>query len=85
MRNLYDVIEQMIALVPGNEEEFLEGIRAVQSSAAFSAPEMIGLHWRRAAALIQERFEDPDNPNQPLFTAPWQEQVVDLFTDKQHA
>lgn len=48
MRNLIDVINQIVSVAPDLEDEF----RSLKSSVAYTAPEAMGLRWNQAAGIL---------------------------------
>lgn len=50
MRNLVDVIDQLVAVAP----ELKDCLASVRSSALFAAPEIAYVHWNRAAEILSD-------------------------------
>lgn len=53
-RNLGEVIEQLLAVIPPEEEGLIASLSSVLESAAFSPPEMIDDWWRRTMHILEE-------------------------------
>ena len=53
-RDLATVLEQMIAAVPPTAQALAEELEVVRESAAFAAPEIMGIHWRRVPPVLEK-------------------------------
>lgn len=57
-RNLIDVIDQMLAVIPATEVRLRLGLESSKQSAAYTSPETIGLRWIDAAERLQNAIGD---------------------------
>lgn len=62
MRNLCDVIDQIIPLVRNDESCVAAELEKIKTSVSFAAPEMAGYWWGVAAGLLMETV-GKDHPN----------------------
>lgn len=76
MRNVYDVVERMIPLIPKNEDAFLFELRSLHQSALYAAPEAHHMWWSEFHRIINEYLPAPND------CTDWQLQVGDIFMDK---
>lgn len=76
-RDLTKVINQMLAVIPYTEVSLIRALESVQSSAAFSAPEIMGVRWKRCAEVLSHGI--PVDPNRWL---DWQREVILIWTDE---
>lgn len=74
--NIFEKLEQMIALIPSGNEGFVASLDSIKSSALFAPPELMYLWWEKATRLFQDTFTDLDNLED------WEKAVIDLYTDK---
>lgn len=63
MRQLDQVIDQMLAEIPQEEKDLREGLEHVKYKCGYRAPEMAKESWTEAAWMLADRFggEDPDS------------------------
>ncbi len=54
MRKLPDIIDSIVEVAPELEEHFV----SVKESARFAAPELMYIHWNRAAEILTEHVND---------------------------
>lgn len=72
MRNLIDVINEMLKVVPKEQEQIISYLKAIQDSQIYRAPEnMIG--WYQVSEMLQE-FEF--NKKTPM----WQLEMCSIFS-----
>ena len=71
MRNLVEVLDRIIAIIPPEEAAAIAAIRAVQTSARCTAPEVAVDRWLQAAFVIATHLGEPDTP--------WKQQVCRVF------
>jgi hypothetical protein len=76
MRNLPNVIDQMLSEIPSGEVSLRAGLEDIIDSVMYSSPEGIGMWWRSTAELLHEEFGNhpPDDG--------WQGKVVDIWMDR---
>lgn len=79
MRNLIDVINAMIAVVPQAETEFLVPLDDFRSNVEFAAPERMFFWWAKIAGFLEETFPAPAD------LKAWQRDVVAIWTAKEAA
>lgn len=77
MRNLVEVIDQMMEKIPETESEIRIRFAAIRISVCFAAPESMPLHWSGCQKLLIDYFPDPTN------LLDWQQEVVNIFTGKE--
>lgn len=70
-RDIADVISQMLELIPQNETDLRTRLTAVRESAAFAAPEMMGIWWERGAEVLEEAL--------PKRAEAWAKRVLDIW------
>ena len=75
-RYLPKVIDQMIALVPndGSENVLIDALQNAKSSAEYSAPENIAMHWERTAHVLMDSF----GIKEELFSD-WQKRIINIW------
>jgi hypothetical protein len=71
MRELNEVIEQILAEVPSDQEALVARLKSVHSSAMTAAPEMMPMWWRETAQLLSE--------NLPMLEKEWQNKVYEIW------
>lgn len=76
MRQLTDVIHQILVIIPAEEEELIAGLHRIRDSALFSPPESQGMWWREAAEHLVSFF-----PTENRFLA-WHHQVANIWSGK---
>lgn len=59
MRNIHDVINAMLQLIPDAENEFRAQLTAIMSSAMFAAPETMALQWQRMSEVATMHIPRP--------------------------
>lgn len=75
MRDLTKVIEQMYAVIPGDEVDLLAGLQRIRDSASFAPPESQPIWWREAAHHLAYYFPDQDK------LLDWHEHVLAIWND----
>ncbi len=76
-RNLCEVIDQMLAIIPKTETEFRDSLWDNRSSAEYISPETLGLRWKVAAETLEDFMPNENIP--PANWQEWQRQVVDVW------
>ena len=74
MRNLVNIIDEMLRHVPETEEHLVADLTDLRSSTAYSAPELMGLRWRCGAEVLEEHF-----PADPKDFNDWQKKVCEVW------
>lgn len=73
MRNLVEVIDQMLEKIPESENSFLSSLEAIRTSTLFSAPETIRIRWKEVSINLAEFMEDK------LQTEGWKREVQEIW------
>jgi hypothetical protein len=72
-RNLSEVIDHIIAVVPVTEVDFIVSLASNRSSVNFCAPEMLPFWWREVHSTILDNV-----PSVPV--EEWHYQVLSIFS-----
>lgn len=76
MRDLSEVIEEMLSIVPNTEERLIGRLKDNLESALYSAPEVIGRWWNEVYhTLTEELFDGNINMD-------WKLKVLSIFSTK---
>lgn len=73
-RYLPNVIDQMLTEIPTAENEFIQSLLSLKSSAEFSAPELMGLRWRCGAEIMSDHISQDEKQ-----WSGWQRRVVAIW------
>jgi hypothetical protein len=79
MRNLSDVIDRMLAIIPAtraDEIELREALERVKGNAGFRPPEMENISWTEGMNALFDFFGDADP------TSEWGKQVQAIWMDR---
>lgn len=76
MRNLVEVIDKVLEIVPQDKKNFISQLKSIQASAGQSAQELNTLCYQMAELFTKEM------PGEPPFAEAWQNKLVDLWMDK---
>lgn len=79
-RNLTDVLERCLAIIPDTETHLLERLKSVHESTCYCHPQNIGLWWHRAAEVFNEEMPQIDNPEHNL--KGWQKDLYREWMNK---
>lgn len=60
MRNICDVIDEMVLFIPENENSLVRQLEKLRYSASFSAPEMQSFWWNEVASVLENYIPDID-------------------------
>jgi hypothetical protein len=71
-RDLAEVLDKMIELVPKTKTEFLDSLRSFRHSASYRAPERMNELWGRVGEHLHDEFGD--KPPQ------WAYPILKVFT-----
>lgn len=85
MRKLEDVIDQMLAVIPADQDHLRATLENHRSSAIFSSPETLQLRWQGTAMDLEDTFcEEIDGEVQPPKLEPgsWQEKVFKIWMNQ---
>lgn len=78
MRNLLDVIDQMIACIPSEERDFIHQLQQNRSSMEYTAPELIGLRWKNTAITLHEHLGNPP------FSDEWKQKIYNIWMNDEN-
>lgn len=85
MRKLEDVIDQMLLVIPVDQDHLRATLVGHRNSVTFSAPEAMQLHWQRTAKELEDTFCEGDFCGEiqpPKFeSGSWQEKVFNIWMD----
>lgn len=81
MRNLIEVIDQMITQIPSDEQLLINELYSNRESAEFSSPETMGLRWENTAEALEGLGEPPGG--EPPWNEEWKNKVYDIWMGKQ--
>lgn len=73
MRDLTVIIEQMLSVIPEDEDDFRGSLEAVKTSALYTAPEAVTFRWVEAADIVNEYLPYPPDKE-------WERACVQIFT-----
>lgn len=73
MRDIVVVIDEMLDLVPNDELELRDHLRALQTTARYMAPEMQRGVWESGAVILADRF-GPVPPEDG-----WKADIIGIF------
>jgi len=77
MRDLGKVIDSMLEIIPGSEEELISELKDVRGSYLYSAPELATTFWELAFEhLCEHVFPNLDDKTG------WQEKVRRIWVDE---
>jgi len=78
MRNLILLLNDMIKLIPNDEElDFKESLEKIRDRASFTAPENQYSSWQDAQLEISKYFENKSNEQE------WCTPFINLWTNRQ--
>jgi hypothetical protein len=80
MRSITKVIDNMIELIPNEEEYFIATLRSLKSSAEYTSPETMGLRWHNVAIALCEEFGE-DRPTEGWQFEVWKEWMGPNWSD----
>lgn len=72
MRNLVEVIDNIIEEIPFTEGQLLDRLQDQKNSICYAAPEMIGFWWNQVADTLWDEIGEP--------TLDWQIKVAKIFS-----
>jgi hypothetical protein len=79
MRNLVDVIKQILEIVPKSEHRLCNQLSDIMESASCAAPEIMPTWWGVAQKAI---FENIDVNTEFVFMKLWEQQVISVWSTK---
>ena len=77
MRNVWDVIDSIIDVVPDEELDLIRELRAIHSSSIFAAPELQGDMWARLQTVLIKRVGLNFDP-----AGCWRSDVEAIFSNR---
>ena len=78
MRNLIDVIDEILPHVPTSETLFIERCEHIKKGLPYKAPESQGMSWVYIQKSILSLCEITDSEHRPRFE--WQRQILSIFS-----
>lgn len=75
-RNIGDVIDQVLSVIPAGETALREALEGVRSDSRYRAPEMQRLSWEAASNALGAALGERG------MTEPWVRQVFELWTGR---
>lgn len=76
MRNLTEVIDQMVTHLPKTEDELRLDLLDRKCSCMYTAPEAWYVRWEEVADILHHRFGEKEP------TEGWEKKVVDIWMDR---
>lgn len=76
MRDLTDVIDQIITVVPENQTSLIMELKDRKDSCFYTAPEAIVYRWGEVAKILYEELGDPP------FDDDWKGEVLSVWMGK---
>lgn len=81
MRNLIEVVDRLLEVIPLSEERLRLVLKDRQDSATYTSPETMGLRWTEVACVLEDEFVVDDK--EPVFEpGSWQQKVFDIWMAK---
>jgi hypothetical protein len=77
VRDLCNVIDRMVALIPREETDLLAALASRRMSALFSPPECQAERWAEVGHVLAGKFGKP-----PSQLDGWRRDVAEIFTGK---
>ncbi len=75
-RDLTEVIDQILEVVPSDRLNLHARLKSVKDGAMYAAPEMMKQHWSRAQTILASELGNPTK-----FKDEWMLRVYQIFTD----
>lgn len=72
MRNLSDVVDKMLEVIPSEKESLRDQLKATKQSSLFAAPEIQSSFWNNCAGILNREIGDP--------VEDWQKKVASIFS-----
>ena len=74
MRDLYQVITEMLKTIPAENESLIVALQKMQISLSYAAPELKTFWWNECADLLNKEISD--------ISESWQKELGDIFAGK---
>jgi hypothetical protein len=71
-RNLVDVIDQMIAVIPETEKQLRGRLESLKTTCVYSSPEQDSARWSHCAEILMGEIGEP--------VTEWQKKVAEIFS-----
>lgn len=75
-RNLGDVIDQCLKIIPESELSFRQDLESIAESFRYTAPECIPDRWVQVTECLEEHLPGPES------LKGWQVQIVEMYTQR---
>lgn len=75
MRDLADVLDRMLAVIPESEDDLRAMLKGIRSSVGYTAPEVMPELWRATQHQLQSKLGGPA-------TTPWHFDVVTIWSGR---
>ena len=75
MRDLCEVIDRIIEVIPDSETSTISKLKCVQNDCRYTAPELIPLKWQSVYGILCDYVFDPHT----LGKDTWQEKIRKIF------
>lgn len=82
MRDLKEVLDAILLIVPQTEKGLIIDLNKVKDSLMFAAPESASMWWAEAADAFEANIGDTSDPSKLL---DWQKAVMNIFTGQRVA
>lgn len=74
-RDLLTVIDEILLLVPVEEQSLREQLQVIRTSLDFAAPEIFSLFWGKVGKVLEKSFPANEQDFQD-----WHKKVINLWT-----
>ncbi len=78
MRDLSEVIDRIIAVIPDGNDRTVELLKNVKKSCPYVAPELYPNLWRKCRDILCSNFGNPEG-------CEWKMEISNIFTGKEGA
>ena len=76
MRDLYVVLDRMIALIPADQTDLIKAIRSVYDQIQFTAPEIMHDRWVDVQRILEQKIGTP--------TEEWHNTIGRIWANKEY-
>lgn len=81
MRNLIEVIDQMLCVIPTSETRLIAQLKSNRTSAEYTSPETIGFRWQTTSETLFDRFGDVDE-KELMAEGSWTKRLFEIWMNK---
>lgn len=74
MRNLFEVINQILSLIPSDKTDFIQSLISAKESVAFAPPELMRYWWRTCAEILEENMTASIDHE-------WEKEIIKIWQD----